>query len=150
MKKIWWIGAVLGSICAWIAFEATDTQPPYELDPAQSKVTPPEPGGNEVKVSWRVSKVNRHCHGEGVRVLFDPHTGAILATYAPTSYELPVVVGNGGYLDRSFLLPKDLADVKGDVGYHSIVCYECNLFQAYVKPLCLQTPDLIFTLKDHK
>lgn len=152
MKSLWrelkWqcgIGLILAGLFAWVAFMAADNTPPYEYDIVESHVTPPVAiPGEQVTVKWKLAKVNRICNGWNRRVLFDPKTRVLLATWDPLPTALIDSISEG-YLMRTFTLPKDIPS--GETGYRSNVCYECNLFQKFVKPLCVATPELLFQVR---
>lgn len=145
MKFPWIIGGVFAVLFGWVAFMAADNQPPYEYDAANSYVVPsPANDGEQITVKWKLSKVNRVCPGSNRRMLFDPKTKVLLATYDPTPAAFSASLVDG-YLNRTFLLPRG-ALPSGEIGYRATVHYECNLFQKYVRPLVVTTPDLIFVL----
>jgi hypothetical protein len=153
MKKIWlelrWqlvIGTILCGLCAWVAFMVADTTPPYEYDIERSFIVPSRAhDGDQITVRWALAKVNRICPGSNRRVLFDPKTHVILASYDPTPAAVSESIQNG-YLNRTFLLPRGVLP-SGKVGYRANVCYECNLFQKFIKPLCVATPNLFFQVE---
>lgn len=145
MKAIWIAGLNVACLFGWVAFMAADNLPPYEYDGANSYVIPsPARDGDQITVKWKLLKVNRVCPGSNRRILFDPRTKVILATYDPS----PAAVSSSmvdGYLNRTFLLPRG-ALPSGEIGYRATVYYECNLFQKYIRPLVVTTPDIIFVL----
>lgn len=142
--KLWIIGGLLSGVCGWVAFMAADNQPPYVYDEANSYIVPSVAAeGQRITVKWRLLRVNRVCPGSTRRVLFDPRTGVILATYDPTLAVVSASIKDG-YLNRTFLLPAGDVLPVGEIGYRSTVCYECNPFQEFIKPLCVTTPDLRF------
>jgi hypothetical protein len=153
MKKLWrelkWqcaIGMILAGMFAWVAFMMADNEPPYEYDAEQSYIVPSKAhDGDQITVKWKLAKVNRICPGSNRRVLFDPKTHVILASYDPT----PAAVSDSiedGYLNRTFLLPRGVLP-SGKIGYRANVCYECNIFQKIIKPLCIATPNLFFQVE---
>lgn len=150
MKNIWrelrWqiiIGSITACLLGWFAFMAADTTPPYEYDAENSFIIPSTAhDGDQITVMWKIAKINRFCPGSNHRVLFDPKTRVILASYDPTSAAISESIKDG-YLNRTFLLPRG-ALPPGPIGYRANVCYECNLFQRFVKPLCVATPELLF------
>ena|SRR6218665_2253632 len=129
--------AVLG---VWIAYMITDTEDPYDYDVTESKVMPnPAMEGSRVTADWALKKVNRVCDGISYRTLFDPYTRRTVFTYDPS----PVATGirrDDKKLSRTFTLPIELPEF---VGYHSKVCFKCNLWQQLF-PNCIYTPDLFF------
>ncbi|HEX2558401.1 MAG TPA: hypothetical protein VHK86_08790, partial [Nitrososphaera sp.] len=132
-------------LLGWIAFMAADNQPPYEYDAENSFIIPSvADDGDQIRVMWKITKVNRICPGSNRRVLFDPKTGAHIATYDPTPAAFSDSLRDG-YLNRAFQLPRQLPS--GPIGYRATVCYECNPFQKFLKPLCVTTPDLFFTIR---
>lgn len=146
MKLLMIIGIALSSILGWIAFMAADNQPPYEYDVVNSYVVPSlADDGDQITVKWKLSRINRICPGSNRRVLFDRTTGVILAVYDPTPAAISSSIKDG-YLNRTFLLPRG-ALPSGEIGYRATVCYECNLFQKFIKPLCVTTPDLMFRIR---
>jgi hypothetical protein len=137
---------LLGSLLGWLSFMIADNVPPYEYDVANSHVIPSPAGdGEQITIMWKLSKVNRVCPGVVHRILYDPKTRVVLASYDPTPAAISSSIKDG-YLNRTFLLPRG-ALPSGMIGYKANVCYECNLYQKVVRPLCVATPDLIFQLK---
>ena len=146
MKLLMIIGIAISSILGWIAFMAADNQPPYEYDVVNSYVVPSlADDGDQITVKWKLSRINRICPGSNCCVLFDKTTGVILAAYDPTPAAISSSIKDG-YLNRTFLLPRG-ALPSGEIGYRATVCYECNLFQKFIKPLCVTTPDLMFRIR---
>jgi hypothetical protein len=152
MTKIWlelrWqivIGLWLATIFGGGAFMFADNTPPYEYDAEQSYIVPSTAhDGEQITVMWKLKKINRICPGSNHRVLFDPKTRVILASYDPT----PAAVSESiidGYLNRTFLLPRG-ALPEGAIGYRANVCYVCNPLQRLF-PLCVTTPELFFRLE---
>lgn len=138
-------GMVLMLPCAWLAYMAADNQPPYEYDALNSRVVPsPAHDGDQITVKWKLAKVNRVCPGSNRRVLFDPKTRVILASYDPTPAAISSNIEDG-YLNRTFMLPRGLLPAS-DIGYRATVCYSCNLLQEF-RPLCVSTPELIFRIE---
>lgn len=128
-----------------VAFMAFDNAPPYEYDEANSYVVPsPANDGDQITVKWKLMKVNRICPGSAQRVLFDPKTKIVLANYDKTPAATSDSVKDG-YLNRTFALPRGLPS--GPIAYRANVCYGCNLFQEFIKPLCVATPNLIFSVR---
>jgi len=124
---------------------AADNQPPYEYDAANSYIVPSIANdGDQLTVRWKI-KVNRICPGSNSRVLFDRQTGVVLASYDPTPAAVSASIKDG-YLNRTFLLPRG-ALPSGEIGYRATVCYQCNLLQKFVKPLCVTTPELTFRVR---
>ena len=120
-----------------IVFMAFDTTPPLRYDESASFVVPsPANDGDQVTVKWRLKKVNRECPGIAQRVLFDPKTKIILANYDPT----PAATS-----ESEFALQRALPS--GQIAYRADVCYGCNLLQQFVRPLCVPTPNLTFTVR---
>ena len=145
MKQLWAGGAFAALLFGWVAFMAADNQPPYEYDAANSYIVPLVANdGDQILVRWKI-KVNRICPGSGRRMLFDKKTGVILASYDPTPAAISDSIKDG-YLNRTFLLPRGGLP-QGEIGYRSTVCYECNPFQKFIKPLCVTTPDLTFSVR---
>lgn len=143
MKFLWATGTTIAVLLGWLAFMMADNQPPYEYDVANSYVVPsPAFEGQQITVWWRISKVNRYCPGVGHRILFDPKTRVVLADYDPSPTAEPGSVKEG-YLPKTFLLPAKFSPPP-EVGYRQTGCYGCNVYQQFVRPLCVNTPDLIF------
>lgn len=142
---LFFIAAITSSIMGWFAFMAADNQPPYEYDLTASYIVPSVADeGSQITVKWKLAKINRVCPGSNQRTLFDPKTRVILASYDPT----PAAIADSikvGYLNRTFLLPSSLPS--GEIGYRAKVCYECNLFQKFIRPLCVTTPELTFRIR---
>jgi hypothetical protein len=92
MKKIWhefrrqiFFGVVLAAGFGWLAFMVADTAPPYEYDVERSYIVPSKAhDGDQITVMWKLAKINRICPGSNRRILFDPRTRVILASYDPT------------------------------------------------------------------
>lgn len=146
MKTLWALCLSISGALGWIGFMAADNQPPYEYDVAQSYVVPSVANdGDQITVKWKLLKINRICPGSNRRVLFDKTTGVVLASYDPTPAAVSSSIADG-YLNRTFLLPRG-ALPSGEIGYRATVCYECNLLQKFVRPLCVTTPDLTFRIR---
>lgn len=144
MRFCLFLSVIASSLLGWIAFMAADNQPPYEYDVENSYIIPYyAKDGSQITVRWRLKNVNRICPGSNRRVLFDPITKVVIATYDPTPAALSDSVKDG-YLNRTFLLPQSLPE--GRTGYRATVCYECNPFQKYVRALCITTPDIFFNV----
>lgn len=144
--KIIWVAGIGGALLfGCVSFMAADNQPPYEYDAEKSYIVPSKAhDGDQITVMWKLAKINRICPGSNRRILFDPRTRVILASYDPT----PAAVSESiheGYLNRTFLLPRG-ALPEGPIGYRANVCYECNPFQRFIKPLCVATPELFFSV----
>ena len=145
MKRFWIAGVGIACVTGWLAFMAADNQPPYEYDAANSYIVPSIANdGDQLTVRWKI-KVNRICPGSNSRVLFDRQTGVVLASYDPTPAAVSASIKDG-YLNRTFLLPRG-ALPSGEIGYRATVCYQCNLLQKFVKPLCVTTPELTFRVR---
>ncbi len=147
MKLHWIIGSIFAILFGWVAFMAADNQAPYGYDAANSYIIPAvaDDDGDQITVMWKLLRVNRACPGASQRMLFDKKTGVILATYDAAPAALTSSVKDG-YLNRTFLLPRG-ALPSGEIGYRATVCYECNHFQKFVRPLCVTTPDLTFRIR---
>lgn len=139
------IGTILSGLFAWVAFMVADNEPPYEYDVGKSYIVPSVAhDGDQITVIWKLNKINRVCPGSNRRILFDPKTHVILASYDPTPAAVSESITDG-HLNRTFLLPRG-ALPSGPIGYRANVCYECNLFQRFIKPLCIATPELFFSV----
>lgn len=139
------IGFVMSSLLAWVVFMAADNTPPYEYDAEKSYIVPSKASdGDQITVMWKIKKTQRLCPGANNRVLFDPQTKVILASYDTTPASLTDSLKHG-YLNRTFQLPRSVLP-PGRVGYRATICYECNLFQKLAKPLCVTTPELFFEI----
>ena len=144
MRLPWIFGITIASGLGWLAFMMADNEPPYEYDAERSFIVPSKAhDGEQVTVMWKLKTVNRICPGSNRRVLFDPTTRVILASYDPTPAAVSESIKDG-YLNRTFLLPRALP--AGLIGYRANVCYECNPFQRFIKPLCVATPELFFSV----
>lgn len=144
MKLLWFVGIVSSIVLGIFAYMMADNQPPYEYDAEKSYIIPERAkDGSQITVRWRIKHINRICPGSNRRMLFDPVTKVILASYDPTPAALSDSIKDS-YLNRTFLLPQSLPE--GDIGYRATVCYECNLFQKYARPLCVTTPELYFKI----
>lgn len=139
------VGLVLAVVSTPIAFWAADNEWPYTFDAANSFIDPANvEAGGTITVNWKVEK-NRECPGAAQRVLFNPETKLIVASYDPNlttpgaSYD-PAT----GMLKRPVALPKHLPS--GVIGYRAYVWYQCNPLQRFL-PLRTVTPDLFFVVK---
>lgn len=72
--------------------------------------------------------------GEGARHSL-PATGSIYGRTSP-----------GGDLSRYFVIPKDMPS--GPARYSSSVCFACNPLQRVMFPICVDKPELAFTLSE--
>lgn len=141
------IGVVLMIITGTLAFMWFDTTPPYEFDAGQSYVVPNKAEeGMQIRVVWKVKKLNRFCPGTNLRTLFDPVTKVKLAIYDPVPVAARFELGEDSFLVRTFLLPKEL--MAGKVGYRATQIYVCNPLQ-HIWPLVVTTPDLFFEVIEH-
>lgn len=139
------VGVFWAAVFGWIAFMANDNLPPYVYDTENSSIVPdPAGSGDQVIVKWKLKAVNRMCLGSIRRTLFDPRTRVILATYDPSPAALSSSIQNK-YLNLSFALPKAIPP--GEIGYRAEVCYQCNFYQQYVRPLCITSPELKFVVR---
>lgn len=121
-----------------------DTTPPYVLDDKDSHVYPEvAESGMQIRVDWKIRKINRFCGGVNVRILFDARTGARLAIYDPVPVALPYELDRNERLIRTFLLPVRLPP--GRVGYRAHQYFACNWLQNFW-PLEVVTPDLFFDI----
>lgn len=137
-------GVILMLLASPIAYMAFDTQPPYTYIVNESVVLPPTAkGGEQVTVMWKVI-FHRSCPGSSQRILFDPTTKVILASYDPSPAATTSSLKNG-YLNRTFLLPKSMQP--GWVGYRATISYQCNFLQRFW-PLVTTTPDLFFKVEE--
>lgn len=147
IKMTWWqiaTGSVLMLITAALVFMWFDTTKPYEFDMRESKIVPEKAaGGTQVRVDWKIKKINRFCGGVNVRILFDPRTKARLAIYDPVPVALPYELDHSDHLVRTFLLPTNIPP--GRVGYRSHQFFSCNWLQKFW-PLEVVTPDLFFEM----
>lgn len=139
------IGILLTLIAIPVAYWAADNEWPYTFDVSNSYIEPPSvEAGRVITVHWKAEK-NRECQGAAQRVLFDPDSKLIVATYDPnltapqSSYD-----ENSKTLRRAVQLPERLP--KGVIGYRAYVWYQCNPLQRFL-PLRTVTPDLFFVVK---
>ena len=125
-----------------------DTTPPYEFDVENSYILPYRAEeGMQIRVVWKIKKLNRYCPGTNTRQLFDPVTKVKLAIYDPVEVASRYEVDNTQtYLIRTFLLPKEL--LPGKIGYRATQSYVCNPLQHF-RPLVVTTPDLFFEVVEH-
>lgn len=143
------ISLLVSAVSATAAFMLADTEAPYIYHADKSFILPEfAEGGDQMTVYWRVT-INRRCEGFTQRVLFDPRTGVILATYdaapmVPKTNIVSEIAGDGPYSVRTFLLPQVIQ--KGKIGYRSAVCYSCNPLRRLI-PVCTFTPDLFFEVR---
>ena len=137
-------GVILMLMASSLTYIIFDTQPPYTYIVKESGIIPPTAkGGDQVIVMWRVI-FHRSCPGSNQRILFDPVTKVILASYDPAPAATTVSLRDG-YLNRTFLLPKNIQP--GWVGYRAVVTYQCNFLQRFW-PLVVTTPDLFFKVEE--
>jgi hypothetical protein len=123
-----------------------DTTPPYVFDPKESFIVPEKvESGTQVRVDWKIIKVNRFCGGINVRILFDPITKTRIAIYDPVPVALPYDLDNSNRLVRTFLLPARIP--AGKIGYRAHQFFSCNWLQKFW-PLEVVTPDLFFEIVD--
>lgn len=129
-------------ITAAVVFMWFDTTPPYVFDVSQSYIVPNRAEeGMQIRVVWKVKKLNRFCPGTNTRVLFDPVTKARIAIYDPVAVASPYELDDNTELIRTFLLPRQMET--GKVGYRASQAYNCNWLQHFF-PLIVVTPDLFF------
>lgn len=141
------IGVVLMALTGALVFMWFDTTPPYEFDADKSYVIPQKAEeGMQIRVVWKVKKLNRFCPGTNLRTLFDPVTKVKLAIYDPVPVAARFELGEDSFLIRTFLLPKEL--IPGKVGYRATQSYVCNPLQHFW-PLVVTTPDLFFEIVEH-
>ena len=128
---------------------AMDRTQPYIFHEDGSAIIPPSGhGGDQITVVWRVTYV-RQCTGIVERLLTDPDTGVVIANYDPSPAALNGVDVGGGYLRKTFSLPKVLQ--KGWIGYHAKLTYTCNWLQrAFPEAFGIKymTPKLLFKVED--
>jgi len=145
-RKQFVIGAFLAAIIGWVAYMIADNAPPYEFDGLASVIVPPKAyGGDQITVRWKIKRINRVCPGTTERILFDPNTKIIIANYDKTSAAAEESLKDG-YLNRTFALPRELP--AGPIAYRANICYQCNAFQAFIRPMCKTTPTLLFEVQN--
>jgi hypothetical protein len=127
---------------------ATDRTRPYDFILSESYIHPASgKGGTQVVVNWKVHSNRSHvCPGTIERVIIDPETGVVLATYTPTmaNSQMPL----DGWIRNTFLMPHNMKP--GVVGYRSKLAYTCNWFQALFPSFAIhyESPTLLFTIED--
>lgn len=147
LKMEWWhivVGCLLMLLTGTLVFMWFDTTPPYVFDPEESVIIPEKAErGWQVRVDWKIVKINRFCGGINVRTLFDARTKARLAIYDPVAVAAPYELDNNDHLVRTFLLPSNIPP--GKVGYRAHQFYSCNWLQKFW-PFEVVTPDLFFEI----
>jgi len=125
---------------------ATDRVRPYDYIPEGSFIVPTSgKGGDQVTVHWHVRQNRtKPCPGIVERLLIDPSTDVVLATYDPVlATPMPPVKG---YLNVTFAMPRNMQ--AGVVGYRAKMTYTCNWLQAVFPTMAIKysTPTLLFTV----
>lgn len=119
-----------------------DRDPPYAR--LSGEIIPPDPRpGDFIAVKWHV-KIERSCNPQPDRNISRrviTSTGHII-DYEPV--ESVIDGGKSAEIHRTFQLPFALAP--GPATYHSRACFSCNPIQN-IWPICVDTPDLEFTIK---
>lgn len=134
---------IFAAFGAWIGIMAVDGDPPYSYDAENSRIVPdPAPQGAMVTADWSLTKVNRICPASVQRFFRDHETKKMVSTLDTTEASRAVRVGDNN-LPRSFQLPPNLP---AKVEYSALVCFECNIFQRVIKPLCVMTPKIVFSV----
>jgi hypothetical protein len=138
----------LAVILSFIAFWAVDNTHPNLYDEERSYISPPIVSpGDQVRVVWALkTKPWRHCEGTIRRVLSDPETKAVLASYDVDKAAPPDLYASG-WLIKSFAIPKTMP--KGRTAYRADACYACNPLQRLFisMRICYSTPTLYFTVE---
>lgn len=130
----------------WVSIMRMDNKPPYRWtgSPGSYMVPNPAKQGDAVTANWKLLEVNRLCPATLQRFFRDHKTGQIVATLDTTEASRSVAIGDSR-LPRSFRLPPGLPPV---VDYSTLVCFECNLYQKLVAPLCIMTPSITFSVEN--
>jgi hypothetical protein len=130
-----------GLLGGWLGLMVLDNEPPYVYDEANSRIVPdPAPQGAMIVADWGLVSVKRQCPATVQRIFRDHSTGRVVSTLDTTEASRAVQVGDNR-LPRSFQLPPDLPAV---TDYSALVCFQCNLIQTLVRPLCVSTPKITF------
>lgn len=141
------IGVGVAGLTGWLSYMIADNEPPYVYDEASSYIIPdPAKEGWQITVRWKIKAVNRYCPGIGHRKLIDLASGSVIVEYDP----VPTARDNSvkeGFLTRTFMLPVKFDPSPALVGYRQVSCYQCNLYQQFVRPLCVTTPTLKFRIE---
>lgn len=134
---LWLVTAA--SLGGWIAIEALDTDFPYKYVQEESFITPnPARSEGQITVNWKFAQpAYRLCPGTIQRAFYTA-AGELISTMDTTPVSAVVRKGDSR-LPRSFTLP---AGLSGDVLYSAKVCWECNVYQRLIRPICLVTPQL--------
>lgn len=147
-KAVFWIAML--SLSAWIAWMAADNDYPYRYkDWPESKIIPSVARpGQTVLSDWTFTKpVRRTCPATIQRFYTDTDSASKTfgKTYTGdiTAASLAVKIGDSG-LARYFDLPPYLPP---QVDYGVQICWQCNLYQQFVQPLCMMTPKLPLTVR---
>ncbi len=127
-----------------LAYMFADNQPPYEYGMDGSYVVPQHTqSGHQLRVHWKLKKVNRICIGSITRVIVDDVTGFKIS-YDPTPATKNIDMEDGT-LDRTFYLPPLISP--GRKWYYSDAEFACNLLQR-LYPLRVRTPRLGFEVTE--
>lgn len=133
------VAITAGPLTYWLL----DNQHPYYYIADESVIIPNEAQGNDqMLVKWKV-RFNRVCPGLVRRQLFDPRTDVILAVYDPIPAELDPPPFREGFLNKTFLLPKQIQS--GRIGYRVALEMWCNPLQR-LWPMRYDTPSLFFNV----
>lgn len=132
-----------------VGYFALDRTPPYVFHEEGSAIIPPSGhGGDQITVVWHVSTY-RVCAGTVERQLIDPDTGAVIASYDPSPAAINGVDVGGGYLRKTFALPRVIQ--KGWIQYHAKLNYQCNWLQVWFPAafgIKYITPKLLFKVEE--
>ena len=136
-------------IAVLFGYFAMDRTRPYVFHEDGSAIIPPSGhGGDQITVVWRVTHT-RTCPGTVERHLIDPDTGAILTAYDPAPAVVNGVDVGGGYLRKTFALPKLIQ--KGWIQYQAKLNYNCNWLQRLFPDafgIKYTTPKLLFKVEE--
>jgi hypothetical protein len=126
----------------------TDDEAPYKYIVEQSSIRPPDPDdGGQITAVWAVEPVKRLCPASSRRQVFDPKSGAVLASYDAVPVLQTTQIGDTQIV-KTFMLPKRALPYDERLGYRSMICFECNPYQQYVKANCKLTPSLYFRVRN--
>jgi hypothetical protein len=132
-----------------VGYFAMDRTRPYVFHEDGSAIIPPSGhGGDQITVVWRVTQF-RTCPGTVERQLIDPDTSAVVANYDPSPAAINGVDVGGGYLRKTFALPRVIQ--KGWIEYQAKLNYQCNWLQAWFPNafgIKYTTPKLLFKVEE--
>lgn len=147
---VWAAGCL--SLGAWVSHMVFfDNTPPYIWDggpPDGLSYIAPQPAEQQsmVTANWRMLQINRICPATLQRFFRDPNADNRLLTTLDTTPASRSVQQGDLFVPRSFELPPNMP---AEVDYSVLACFECNLYQKFIEPLCIPTPTIRFSVKPY-